>query len=203
MGERKIDKSLYIRTTGFREWKDPNSPYNRCESTPYTALDKLFESYKIKRTDKVVDFGAGRGRVAFYIHNRFQVPVKGIEVNDITYEEAITNKKRYRQKMKHINAPIKFKYGLAEDYDIKEWDNKFYFFNPFSIEIFKKVVNNILESIKKNDRVVDIILYYPLDEYKEFLKTITQFNLINKVEAPKTGDHKEKFLIYRYRPEKV
>ena len=41
----------------------------------------------LDKSDSVVDFGCGRGRVAFYIHNRFHVPVTGIEANDKTYEE--------------------------------------------------------------------------------------------------------------------
>ena len=45
-----------------------------------------------------MDFGCGRGRVAFYIHNKFHIPVTGIEINDKTYGEALDNKLRYRQK---------------------------------------------------------------------------------------------------------
>ena len=147
--EKKYDKSLYIKTVGIRDWLDRAVHYNRYEATPYFALDRLFEFYKFKKTDKVVDFGCGRGRVAFYIHNKFHIPVTGIEINDRTYDEALDNKWRYRQKAKHIKAPIKLKYGPAEQYEVKPADNKFYFFNPFSAKIFRKVVNNILRSVKK------------------------------------------------------
>lgn len=201
--EKKYDKLLYIKTVGIREWLDRAVHYNRYEATPYSALDRLFKSYRFRKTDNVVDFGCGRGRVAFYIHNKFHVPVTGIEVNDVTYDEALDNKWRYRQKARHIKAPIKFKYGLAEQYKIKPTDNKFYFFNPFSVKIFRKVVNNILKSVEKEERPVDIILYYPMPEYKEFLKEETPFRLINKITVPDTTDEKEKFLIYRFKPEPV
>ena len=197
MSEREYDKMLCIKTTGLREWKDGTIYYNRYEPTPYKALDHLFKTYKINKNDKIVDFGSGRGRVTFYIHNRFEVPVTGIEVNDLTYEEAIENKMRYRQRAKHIAAPIEFKYALAEHYKVKPQDNTFYFFNPFSIEIFKKVVHNILKSVKKEKRPVDIILYYPIPEYKKFLRKKTPFQLINKIKIPKAIDNREKFLIYR------
>lgn len=198
MAERKKDKQLYIKTTGIREWKEHEIDYNRCESTPYIALDKLFQSYKISKKDKLVDFGCGRGRVAFYIHHRFHIPVTGIEVNHITYDEVINNKKTYRFRAKHIKAPIRFEYGLAENYEIQPDDNIFYFFNPFSVKIFKKVVYNILDSINRNYRPVDIIMYYPLSEYKQFLKRKTSFVLLNKIRVPGAKDNKEKFLIYRY-----
>ena len=200
MAERLYDKSLSIKTVGRREWRDRSVKFNRYEATPYDALDKLFDAYKIRKTDKVVDFGCGRGRVVFYIHNRFHVPVTGIEVHDLTYSESVENKSSYRFKNKHIKAPIKFKYCLAQHYQVKPSDNIFYFFNPFKVDIFKKVVKNILASVKEHERTVDIILYYPMPEYKKFLKEETPFRLINKVRLPAVNDSREKFLIYRLRP---
>ncbi|HHV39291.1 MAG TPA: class I SAM-dependent methyltransferase [Tepidimicrobium sp.] len=197
MVERNYDKSLWIKTTGIREWKDRSIHYNRCESTPYMALKELFKRYKLNKTDRLVDFGCGRGRVAFYVHNRFKIPVTGVEVHDTTFDEVLNNKASYRHRFQDIAAPIRFEYGLAEHYEIEPMDNKFYFFNPFSIKIFKKVVGNILHSVKRNRRTVDIILYYPMPEYKLYLKKSTSFKLINKIRVPEASDSREKFLIYR------
>lgn len=199
MSERTYDKALRIKTTGLREWRGKiMMQYNRYEATPYKALDSLFQAYKLRPTDKLVDFGCGRGRVAFYTHNRFHIPVTGIEAHATTYEEALQNKARYRQQAKHIPAPIRFKYGLAEHYEVKATENKFYFFNPFSATIFQKVVHNILHSVESTPRPVDIILYYPLPKYKKFLQKGTPFRLLNKVRVPQANESIEKFLIYRY-----
>lgn len=197
MGERKIDRQFNIRTTGLREWPRQTTHYNRYEATPYAALDTLFQVYKFKKGDHVVDFGCGRGRVSFYIHHHFHVPVKGIEVNEQTYTEAMDNKAGYQLKAGHIQAPIRFSFGLAEHYEVKPTDNCFYFFNPFSVHIFKKVVANILDSVKEYERSVDLILYYPTAEYKSFLKKSTPFKKVNQVKVPGAVDQKEKFIIYR------
>ena len=197
MHERKYDNLLGIKTIGKREWRGQAVHYSRYEATPYEALDRLFETYKIKKMDRVVDFGCGRGRVAFYIHNRFHVPVTGIEVHDITYDEALYNKMRYKKRARHIEAPIRFEYGLAEHYEVRPKDNIFYFFNPFSIKIFREVVGNILGSVWEHSRTVDIILYYPMPKYKKFLKHETPFELIDKVRIPGVSDKNDKFLIYR------
>ena len=197
MAERKYDKLFRIKTVGIREWRDGTNNYNRYEATPYAALDKLFKRYRLNKSHRVVDFGCGRGRVTFYIHNRFHIPVTGIEVNDTTYDEAIANKRRYRQRAKYITAPINFEYGFAENYEIQGLDNVFYFFNPFSSKIFKKVTKNIVKSVNESQRTVDIILYYPMPGYKEFIKNHTSFRLINKIRVPNGKDKKEKFLIYR------
>lgn len=197
MLERKYDQLLQIRTEGIREWRKEADRYNRYEATPYAALDALFRAYKLKPTDRVVDFGCGRGRVCFYIHNHFNVPVTGIENNDLTFTEALKNKAIYRQKYQNLTAPIRFEYGLAEQYPIQPEENVFYFFNPFSLDIFKQVVHNILQSVNQYPRTVDIIFYYPLPEYHEFLVSHTPFQLINKVKAYEKHGTYGKFHIYR------
>lgn len=200
--DKKFDDKLLIRTRGIREWRG-DTPYNRCEPTPYIALEKLFEKYKIDEEDKMVDFGAGRGRVAFYVHNRFNIPITGVELNETTIDEAIDNKRSYRTHAGHLKSPIKFEYGYAENYDISEEDNKFYFFNPFQAQIFEQVVENIIESAKEADKEVDIILYYPMPGYKKFLRENTDFQLIDKVLVEGAKDKREKFLIYRLDPNKL
>ncbi len=198
MGERRCDQALSIRTTGLREWRNASVPYNRYEATPYQALDQLFSHYKLTASDQWVDFGCGRGRVLFYIHRKFQIPVTGIEAHEQTWEEALQNKASYRRKARHIPAPIRLEYGLAEHYEIQPEDNRFYFFNPFSVQIFRQVVHNILASVEKVPREVDIILYYPMPEFKRFLHNHTSFRLIQKIKLKGAKDPKEKFLIYRY-----
>ncbi|NMB00114.1 MAG: class I SAM-dependent methyltransferase [Firmicutes bacterium] len=195
MSAKRYDRELGIRTSGLREWARTDH-YHRYEATPYEALDTLFRSYKIKKHYHVVDFGCGRGRVTFYIHRRFQVPVVGVEAHDKTYEEALDNKSSYRMKAKHIVAPIRLKYGLAEHYEVKPQDNCFYFFNPFSSKVFKKVLANIMASVKSHPRTIDLILYYPLPEYKQVIKEYP-FQKINKIRVPGAQDTYEKFIIYR------
>lgn len=201
MGERRRDKLLGINTIGIREWKDRRTQYNRYEATPYKALDKLFKYYKPSKDDKVVDFGCGRGRISFYIHNRFHIPVTGIEANSITFEEALDNKSTYRLKAQHISAPINFSFGLAEHYKIKDDENCFYFFNPFSVEIFKKVVTNIMFSLVEKKRTVHLILFYPLPEFENFLKAETPFEIIKNIKMLRARDKYDKFIIYRLREE--
>lgn len=196
MAERKYEEMLNIRTTGLREWRN-EMHYHRYEATPYRALDELFKVYKIDKDDVVVDFGSGRGRVPFYIHNRFKIPVTGVEVNDLTFEEALDNKRSYRYMASHIEAPIQFNFALAEQFNLMKEDTVFYFFNPFSVNIFKEVIKNILKSVAEHPRQVDLILYYPTGSYKNYLAKYTSFQLINRVTVPGARDKKEKFLVYR------
>lgn len=200
MTERIYDRKLSIRTVGLREWGKEAQRYNRYEATPYEALDQLFEVYTFQEGDQVIDFGCGRGRVVFYIHNRFDIPVKGIEAHATTFEEALVNEEIYLRHHTHLTAPLRFEFALAEQYEIPRDYNTFFFFNPFSVTIFKKVVGNILASFKQEPRTMEIILYYPLNDYIHFLRNHTPFELINKIKV-KNGDHGSygRFEIYRLR----
>ena len=207
MQEQLRDQALGIRTAGLREWHRLEKHYHRYEATPYEALDQLFKRYRLKPDVQIVDFGAGRGRVSFYIHSRFNVPVRGIEVNETTLDEAYVNLDSYRYTFKkrwrdgHEKAPLRFEYGEAESTDVSENDNCFYFFNPFSLTIFKQVIKNIRRSKQSYPRAIDLVIYYPLPEIKQYLTRKTPFRIAKKIPAYDGHGKYGKFVIFRYLPE--
>ncbi len=194
--EKNYDNYLNIKTTKIIE-TDSKLGHNRCEPTPYHVLDKIFLKYNLKETDNIVDFGCGLGRVSFYIHNKFKCNVTGVEAYDNIFNDLLRNKRNYKIMHNNIDSTLKFEFGLAELFDILPEHNKFYFFNPFSVHIFKKIVYNILNSYKKNPREIDIILYYPLPDFLRFLKKDTNFNLIHKKHLRNPFDRFDKIKIFR------
>lgn len=200
MKELDYDQLMHIKTGDLK-----NQPsvrlfqYHRYEPTPYRALEVLFDHYEMSRSDHVVDFGCGLGRLNFFIHHIFQCTVVGIEMNKDFYLKAMENLRNYRKKMKGHPEEIQFFNGLAEEYSIKNSDNRFYFFNPFSIHIFRKIVHKILVSLEQNWRETDIILYYGHDDYIQFLEHETPFELLKEVKIPNMYERNpyERFLIYR------
>lgn len=197
MQELDYDHLLAINTIGHKHEVNNSIHYHPYEPTPYSALVELFKHYDILESDHLVDFGCGKGRLNFFIHHYYQSFVTGIEMNKRFYEEAIQNKHHYMNTYKIPEKSIQFYCTLAEQYDIQPEDNKFYFFNPFSIQVFMKVVQNILRSVEKNNRSVDIILYYPSDDYIYFLNNQTSFELLKEVDLLNKKDLNERFLIYR------
>ena len=108
------------------------------------------------------------------------------------------NKKSYLSQNKVKEDKLNFINCFAERYPIDSKDNKFYFFNPFSEQIFIKVVGNILDSVSNHERPVDIILYYPSDDYIYYLENYTPFSLKKEIKIPNKYeyDSREKILIY-------
>jgi SAM-dependent methyltransferase len=192
------DELLNIETEGNQRGYNKSFHYHRYEPTPYPALEKLFAEYELNSSDHIVDFGCGKGRLNFYIHNLFHASVTGVEMNEKLYEEALENKANYLIKAKN-KGEIQFQCCLAEKYEINPLDNRFYFFNPFTIPIFWKIINNILVSVEKFKREVDVILYYPSEDYIYYLENNTSFELIKEIQLPGLYENNanERFLIYR------
>lgn len=202
MDEFEYDQHLGIKTVGLHEVRNQMVHYNRYEATPYVALDALFEEYKFEKTDVVVDFGCGKGRFPFYVNHHFKASVTGVEMSGQLYLDALQNQSSYMEKRKNMKGFIRFENGLAEEYIIEETDNRFYFFNPFSIQIFMNVIDRILESVEQKNRQVDIILYYPTSDYIQYLENSTVFEHLKEVQVPGLyeNNENERFVIYRYIP---
>jgi len=196
MLEHYFDKILNVRTTGDQKGFQKSLHYHRYEPTPYAALESFFKEYNLNAKDTIVDFGCGKGRLNFFLNYHFNSNVIGIEMNEALYFEAIENKDCYLKNYKNRAAKIEFVCCLAEEYKIGMYENRFYFFNPFSVQIFMSVINNILLSVEENSREVDIILYYPSEDYIYYLETQSSFTMVKEFNLP---DHNpnERFLVYR------
>ncbi|MGL5575935.1 MAG: methyltransferase [Sarcina sp.] len=198
MNEQQYENLLNIKTAGKQDLEETSIHYNRYEPTSYEALDELFKEYKLSKTDSVVDFGCGKGRLNFYLNHLFDCKITGIEMNKYFYKLALNNKKAYLEKNKVDEDKVNFECTFAEKYEVKEVDNKFYFFNPFSVEIFMKVLDNILGSVYEFKRDVELILFYPSDDYIFFLDQYTLFELEKEVRLESfKDDSRDRFLVYK------
>ncbi|GIO27321.1 methyltransferase [Ornithinibacillus bavariensis] len=198
MKEYYYDKLFNIQTIG-KGVLNQITHYYPYEPTPYEALEILVEQYEVKSSDHFVDFGCGLGRLNFFIHYFYQAAVTGIEMNEIAYRKALHNRKLYTKKTNNSVETLQFKHCLAEQYEISEIDNRFYFFNPFSVHIFQYIVNQIMLSVEKAPREVDIILYYPSEDYVFYLENRTAFKQAQEVVVPGLYEknNNERFLVYR------
>lgn len=198
MNDQYYDALLNIKTGGVQKGFSESLHYHRYEPTPYSALESLFADYELKQSDHIVDFGCGKGRLNFFLFHLFHVTAIGIEMNEIFYQDAIENKRRFLQKHRKSKDKIYFLHCRAEEYKIQPEDNRFYFFNPFSIQIFMKIINNILVSTEQSERDIELILYYPSEDYIFFLENQTPFTLKREIKLPGIFEQNahERFLIY-------
>ncbi|MDV6377276.1 SAM-dependent methyltransferase [Sporosarcina sp. GW1-11] len=201
MDEHTMDKRLHIKTAGMREWVHQLAHYNRYEATPYEGLDYLFAQHDILKSGSWLDFGCGKGRVPFYVQSLYSLDTIGIEMSSVLYQDAMNNLMDYRQAFPKKKGSISFECILAERYKIPSDAATFYFFNPFSIEIFRSVIRNIVLSLQTTPRSAEVILYYPTTAYKLFLQGHPSFEMVAEIPIThlQVHDENERFLVYTYK----
>lgn len=184
------DLLLNIDTTGIDESKE-DYHHNRYEPTPYTVLDRLIESEYISREDILIDYGCGKGRVALYLNYKIGCKTIGIDYNETLIEIANQNKM-------NLNSNVLFYSMNAENYKITNEDC-FYFFNPFSDKILRRVMNKIINSLYDYPRKVKLFFYYPDDEYIPYLMNLDDFICVDEIDCMdlyENKDIRERILVF-------
>ena len=189
------DKTLHIQTD-FIQQDGKDTFYNhRYEPTPYDVLDNLFSVFAPEPDSCLVDYGCGPGRLNFYVEKRFGLSSIGVEYAREFYEKALDNLASYKGRKERIT----FCHCKAQDYIVPSCAGYFYFFNPFSLELLKKVIARILNSYYENRRTVKLFFYYPSDEYIAYLMTVEELLFSDEIDCRDLFDGnnvREKIVIF-------
>lgn len=192
--ETTWDKLLQIKTTGR---DDSNSDQYRYpyEPTPYSVLERLANSGLIRKKDVVLDYGCGKGRVDFFLSYQTRAKTIGIEYDERIFQAAVEN-----QKNAVSGARTEFVLARAEEYEVPNEVTVCYFFNPFSIELLRKVMARIAESYYACPREITLCFYYPSEEYISYLMTVEEiefFDEINCGDLFDNNDAREQIMIFK------
>ena len=191
--ENTWDKLLQIKTTGR---DDSNSDQYRYpyEPTPYSVLERLANSGLICKKDVVLDYGCGKGRVDFFLSHQTKANTIGIEYDERIYLAALEN-----QKTAVSGARTEFVPARAEEYEVSSEVNRCYFFNPFSVELLRKVMARIIESYYEKPREVFLFFYYPSEEYISYLMTVDELEFYDEIDCGdlfEGNDLRERIMIF-------
>ena len=77
--------------------------------------------------------------------------------------------------------------------------DRFYFFNPFSVEILRSVIGRIRESWYEKIREMLLFFYYPSDEYISYLMTVEELLFSDEIDCRDLFDGnnvREKIVIF-------
>ena len=192
--ENTWDKLLQIKTTGR---DDSNSDQYRYpyEPTPYAVLERLANSGLIRKKDVVLDYGCGKGRVDFFLSYQTKANTIGIEYDERIYQSALENQKTVVSKGKSD-----FILARAEEYEVPSEVNRCYFFNPFSVELLRKVMARIIESYYENPREMLLFFYYPSKEYILYLMTVRELEFYDEIVCTDLfgeNDTRERIMIFK------
>ena len=175
--ENTWDKLLQIKTAG-RDASGSDQYHYPYEPTPYSVLERLANSGFIGKGDVVLDYGCGKGRVDFFLSYQTKANTIGIEYDERIYQCAKEN-----QKTAVSRARTEFVLARAEEYEVPPEVNRYYFFNPFSVELLRKVMARIIESYYENPRESFLFFYYPSDEYISYLMTVDELEFYYEIDC--------------------
>jgi len=140
------DKRLLIATNG---------KMHGYSIAPKGILNNIFKKLLIKNNDMFIDIGCGKGFVLWHATNYNFRKILGIDIDENLVKVAKRNIDKLKLKNVeaiHANA---LEFNSYSDY------NYFFFSNPFSLEIFKPVFDNIVLSLKNSPRKITVIYYNP------------------------------------------
>ena len=192
--ESTWDKLLQIKTVG-RDDAKADQYHHPYEPTPYSVLERLAASELIGSKDTVLDYGCGKGRVGFFLSYRAKAKTLGIVYDERIYGGALENRKTALSKSKPD-----FVLTRAEEYAVPADVNRCYFFNPFSVEILRKVMARILASYYAHPREMFLFFYYPADEYIAYLMTVDELEFYDEIECDdlfEGNDPRERIMIFQ------
>ena len=96
----------------------------------------------------------------------------------------------------HIPAAEDVPPNMGRDFLLKQ----IFLFIPFSIEIFKSVLANIIDSYYEAQREMLIMCYYPSDEYLMCLSQEYNVTFVHEIDCSDVSDgdtEREKIVVYR------
>jgi 16S rRNA A1518/A1519 N6-dimethyltransferase RsmA/KsgA/DIM1 with predicted DNA glycosylase/AP lyase activity len=129
---------------------DPTLSY-RSSPSGDKYLKKLLFDLNISSKDSIMDIGCGKGS-AMRVMLKFPFShVDGIELS----EDIAKIAKRNFEKLREYRSTIYI--GDASEFTNFDLYNIVYFYNPFPSSVMVKVINELKESIHRNDRELVII----------------------------------------------
>lgn len=173
--ESRWDKLLNIRTMGRDDTHADQYRYPY-EPTPYSVPERLANAGYIRKGNILLDYGCGKGRVEFFLSYQTRCKSIGIEYDERIYEKAAENKKDAVS-----SGRVEIELANAEEFAVPETADCMYFFNPFSVEILRKVMARILESYYAEPRRIQLFFYYPSDEYISYLMTVEELMFTDEI----------------------
>ncbi len=191
--ENTWDKLLQIKTTG-RDDSNAGQYYYPYEPTPYSVLERLANFGFLRKRDVVLDYGCGKGRIDFFLSYQTKANTIGIEYDERIFQSVLEN-----QKTAVSRGKTEFILAKAEEYEVPLEVNRCYFFNPFSVEILRKVIARIIESYHEKQREILLFFYYPSEQYVSYLMAVDELEFYDEISCSDLfdgNDLRERIVIF-------
>lgn len=129
------------------------------EPSGWWYLRRALADIEMSRDEVFVDFGSGKGRI---VYQAAQYPIKrviGVEISEKLSKVARANVDRNWHRLRCENVELVT--CDAADFEIPDDMTIGYFYYPFVGETFRRVIDNIVASLDRNQRPIRLIYACP------------------------------------------
>lgn len=158
-------------------------------------LERLAYCGYLGKKNHLIDYGCGKGRVDFFLAWQVRCRTTGVE-----YDERMTKAAEENRQRAVSGTKTSFILENAALFQVPESADRFYFFNPFSVEILRSVIGRIRESWYEKTREMLLFFYYPSDEYISYLMTVEELEFLDEIDCQDLFDGKnqrERILVFQ------
>lgn len=136
---------------------------NRYLPAGLTSLRRILRRSEVGPHDVFIDFGSGMGRVVLQAALTYPFRrVIGVELSTELHDIAQANVDRNRDRLRVRDVTLVNADAL--DYTVPDDLTVAFFYNPFGGEIFRNVIERLLESVDRCPRELKIIYGNPVEE---------------------------------------
>ena len=176
-----FDQFLSIDTSvGIKDDNLQRKIFTQYQPAHYPFLEYLYQKYPFSDKDCLVDFGAGKGRplimAAYY-------GCKHIIAYEVDYERTEIINNNIHKFVKKFNRQIQFAIYCndASNASINKEMNKFFFFSPFHLKIYIRIIKNIISSLDDYNRIIFLYLYGPDESVIDYINTLKCFKIVESM----------------------
>lgn len=185
--DSRFDRQFGVNTAGIIEPADlditnrQKDVGHRYEPTPVLAIQAMLDNLTLPHREySFIDFGSGKGRLLLLAARYPWQHVFGVEFSQRLHEIAKTNIAKWqdpRQQCTRIESIL----ADARDFPLPHSPLVLFFFTPFTLPVFKHVVDNIKQSLCEYPRPMQILYY---GSRPDFVEVLTELDFFHKLICP-------------------
>jgi len=151
-----ISKILGIDISLVSNNQNENFDYVQYQPAYTYYIKKIMKCFSINQSDKLLDYGSGKGAAMIFFSRYPFSKIVGIEYNQYLHETAINNfKLKKLSNLKSYNGDA----TLFADIDQYTY---FFLYNPFIGKILELTIEQIKQSLIRNPRKITILYQNPI-----------------------------------------
>jgi SAM-dependent methyltransferase len=147
----------------------------------WRAIKLSLDSCDIQPTDVFVDIGCGAGRVVGQAARRDFRRVIGVEISP----DLIAQAQRYVDEQRKKRAPVEFVTADATRWQLPDDVTIVFLNNPFVGSILQAVVDNVVASLERADRSMQVVYANPREPDR--LYATGRFEIVKEIRQGKAG----------------